>query len=91
MDHAEAHAMLHLQLAVWRRRSYHELRERVGTSERFEAVGGSGAWYQGEVQLVWDDERNGAIRVIASIDDGGWRAFLPLTDDFIDNVDGSVT
>jgi hypothetical protein len=25
----------------------------------------------------------GAIRVIGTVDDGGWRAFRPLTEDFI--------
>jgi hypothetical protein len=27
--------------------------------------------------------------VLASIDDGGWSAFIPLTDDFIIAPDGS--
>lgn len=45
--------------------------------------------YQGEVQVFWDDKPNGAIRVMASIDDGGWRAFVPLTADFILAPDGT--
>jgi hypothetical protein len=28
--------------------------------------------------------------VIGSIDDGGWRAFRPLTDDFIMRRDGTL-
>lgn len=32
---------------------------------------------------------DGAIRVIGSIDDGGWRAFRPLSDDFIRAPDGT--
>ena len=49
----------------------------------------SGTWYQGEVQMFWDDKPDGAIRVMASIDDGGWRAFVPLTDAFILAPDGT--
>jgi hypothetical protein len=49
----------------------------------------SGTWYQGEVQVMWDDKPDGAIRVMASIDDGGCRAFVPLTDDFILAPDGT--
>jgi len=36
--------------------------------------------YQVEVEVFWDDQREGVIRVIASIDDPGWRALTPLTD-----------
>jgi len=31
--------------------------------------------------VVWDAQENGPLRVIVSIDDGGWRAFAPLTGD----------
>lgn len=43
----------------------------------------------GKVQVFWDDTPDGAIRVMASIDDGGWRAFVPLTEAFILAPDGS--
>jgi hypothetical protein len=46
-------------------------------------VGASGACYQIEIQASWDDKPNGNIRVVGSIDDGGLRAFFPLTEDFI--------
>ena len=42
---------------------------------RAEMRGPSGATYQVEVQLFWDDQPNGELRVMGSIDDGGWRAF----------------
>ena len=45
--------------------------------------------YQGEIRVFWDAEPDGAIRVMASIDDGGWRAFVPLTEDFILAPDGT--
>jgi hypothetical protein len=36
-----------------------------------------------ETQIVWDDKPGGDVRVLASIDDGGWRAFVPLCDSLI--------
>jgi hypothetical protein len=38
---------------------------------------------------VWDDRTGGDLRVIGSIDDGGWRAFRPLSSDFIVRPDGT--
>lgn len=42
-----------------------------------------------EINAFWDDKPEGDIRVIASIDDGGWRAFVPVADSFIIAPDGS--
>jgi hypothetical protein len=43
-----------------------------------------------EVLALWDEGRPGGnLRVMVSIDDGGWRAFKPLTEDFIIAPDGS--
>ena len=49
----------------------------------------AGREYQTEVNVLWDDRPGGNIRVIGSIDDGGLRAFAPLTDSFIKAPDGS--
>ncbi len=65
-------------------RSWEELRGLIGTEPYTAIVTGSdGKEYQIEIQCFWDDEPDGDIRVLASIDDGGWRAFLPLTYDRI--------
>ena len=88
MNKTEALRVLHGQLQPWRERSWMDLRKEVGQSQRFEVSAESGTW-QGEVQVFWDDEPDGAIRVMASIDDGGWRAFVPLTEDFILAPDGT--
>jgi hypothetical protein len=53
-----------------------------------EMTGPSGARYQLEMQLLWDDRRRGHIRVVAAIDDGGSAARHPLTDGFIVAPDG---
>jgi hypothetical protein len=89
MNKVEALGVLQAQLRPWRERPWTQLREVVSQSHRFKVTGESGTWYQGEVQVLWDDKPDGAIRVIASIDDGGWRAFVPLTADFILAPDGS--
>jgi hypothetical protein len=36
----------------------------------------------------WDDKKLGNLRVCGSIDDGGLRAFFPVTDSFIIAPDG---
>jgi hypothetical protein len=41
------------------------------------------------VSAHWDSAPNGDVRVIGCVDDGGWRAFLPLSDSFIKAADGS--
>ena len=53
-------------------------------------VAESGVQYQVEVQAFWDDPhqpRN--LRVMIAVDDGGWRAFSPLSKDFVVAPDGS--
>jgi hypothetical protein len=42
-----------------------------------------------EISIHWDDEPDGNIRVVFSIDDGGWRAFIPVCDGFIIAPDGT--
>ena len=88
MDKVEARSVLLAHLEEWRRRTYAELAGEVGQSRQFEATGQSGTRYQVDVQVRWDDEPNGDIRVLGGIDDGGLRAFAPLTGDFILGPDG---
>jgi hypothetical protein len=42
-----------------------------------------------DVLVYWDGEPGGNVRVIGTIDDGGARAFVPMSDDFIKAPDGS--
>lgn len=85
MDKAEAQKVFSEQLARFSRRSYSELVSLVQSShvEDFEVRGASGTTYQVEVQFFWDDKPKGVIRVVGSIDDGGIRAFVPLTETFL--------
>ena len=88
MDQVEARGILRAHLDEWRRRTYAELKSEVGESRQLQTTGQSGTRYQVDVQVRWDDKPNGDIRVLGGIDDGGWRAFAPLTDDFILGPDG---
>ena len=90
MNNDEALRVLEEELAIFRDEPYDDLVRRISTgSLDCERSAASGAKYQVEVQFFWDDRPGGNIRVIGSIDDGGWRAFLPLSRSFIKAGDGS--
>ncbi len=90
MNTDEALQVLEGELAGYRDQPYAELARRVQSGPVVrECQGRSGASYQMEVECDWDDRPGGNIRVMASIDDGGWRAFVPLTRSFIKSADGS--
>lgn len=83
MDREEALSLLNAKLDEYRKLAYDQLAARVGDEEFPEVVGASGTPYQIEIQIVWDDKPGGDVRVMAAIDDGGWRAFMPLSADFL--------
>ena len=66
---------------------YRELQQFLGNPDSIDVFGPSGQRYGIETEAFWDDKRGGNLRVIVAIDDGGWRAFVPLTDDFIKTSD----
>lgn len=73
-----------------RARAYGELRDMESRPERvLEVTGDSGVTYTVEIDVIWDDRRKGHLRVLLAIDDGGLRAFVPMTDSFIVAPDGS--
>jgi hypothetical protein len=90
MDRNEADGLLRQQLDRHRTRSHRELESLIAEPEVVELVGPSGTRFCIEVLAVWDSEVSGDIRVIGSIDDGSWRAFKPLRDDFIMRPDGTL-
>lgn len=90
MNKDEALPLLDHALARFRPESHVDLAGRVdGESIRYEQDGPSGARYQLEIQFFRDARSGGDVRVVASIDDGGWRAFVPVTRAFIKSADGS--
>jgi len=90
VDESEARGLATVRLEALRAVSYSELVDRLaGRVETDGVVGPSGARYQLEVQGLWDRDVGESLRVIVSVDDGGVRAFAPVSDDFIVARDGS--
>ncbi len=89
MDREEATSVLANELARYRSETYGALQRLVDSQDTCEVTGPSGAKYQIEIQAFWDAGRGGNLRVLGSIDDGGMRAFFPLTDDFIITPSGA--
>lgn len=60
--------------------------------DRGSTAGNQREWipWQLEVVVSWDDEPDGNVRVVASIDDGGLRAFVPMSEDFIESPSGEL-
>ena len=89
MDNESAIRLLEEELRGFRDEPYIELVRRIGTgSIDYERTGPGDVRYQVEVQFFWDNQVGGNVRVVGSIDSGGWRAFLPLTRSFIKSADG---
>ena len=89
MDKKEAQLKLGEVLRTYRAREYSDLRDLIGSPNTFEVKGVSGVRYQLEVQAFWDDKPDNNIRIMVSIDDGGLRAFYPITEDFIMSPSGA--
>jgi hypothetical protein len=82
MDKSEAQKILREQMARIGNRSHSELTSLVeaGHIELYKIHGERGTVYQVEIQFFWDDQPGNTIRIMGSVDDGGVRAVLPLTD-----------
>ncbi len=92
MSDDEAKGVLRAEFLKLHAAGYDELVERLaGKQERSDVVALSGATYHVELEGFWDDEEHRDLRVVASIDDGGLRAFLPFTDAFTISPSGSIT
>lgn len=88
MNKTEALQVLRAHLARYRGRAHNELASLVGEPEMFTVHGPSGAEYQVEIEVLWDGKAGKNLRVLGSIDDGGFRALVPLCDDFIMTPEG---
>jgi hypothetical protein len=89
VNNDEARRVLSEQLAPYRAWPYRALCARIGSDVVLEVSGPSGATYQIEIEVRWESRPNADVRVMGSIDDGGWRAFVPLIDSFIKAPDES--
>jgi hypothetical protein len=82
------YALIDAELKRLRTLPYPELAAMVNSNEAKEIRGADGQMYQLEIGVFWDSRKGADVRVMVSGDDGGWRAFKPLTRDFIMSPDG---
>ena len=91
MDKEEAAKVAFAELEALIRLGYERLASRLEETETREVTTSSGKTYQIETMVYWEGRAaNGALRVIAAVDDGGMSAFRPLSRAFIMNADGSL-
>jgi hypothetical protein len=83
MHKEEAQRIIAAELAKFRAQPYENLANIIDKPICYETSGPTGLIYQIEIQAFWDDKPQGNMRVMGSIDDGGIRAFFPLSLDFI--------
>ena len=77
-------------VAEYRQRSYEFWLPHVEAEPiTFEFVADDGTDCQVEINVFRDDKPDCDIRVMFAIDDGGWRACVPVTDDFVIAHDGT--
>ena len=88
MNTEEARQIIQDELVVYEKKLYAELASLIDEEFHSEKQGPGGAQYQIEILVLWDSTPKGAIRIIGSIDDGGWRAFLPLTEAILKYPEG---
>jgi len=89
MDSFEARRVLHQQLATYRDLPYSELASRIEKVETLNIARAAERPWQLEFQFHWDSEPGRDVRVTGSIDDGGIRAYFPVTDSFIKAPNGN--
>jgi len=89
MNKDEARSILQPIVDEVRVRSRQELLQLLDRPDSFTVTAPSGTEYQIEVEAFWDRKPEGDLRVMVLIDDGGWSAFTPMSDDFIVAPDGT--
>lgn len=89
MNNEEAISVLAQEMERYRAKPYAELMQLLDETKYIDTTGPSGTPYQLELSVVWDDKSKGELRIMGAVDDGGWRAFAPLTDSFILRPDGT--
>jgi hypothetical protein len=90
MNRTEALEVLSQEIKSWRVRSYSELASLIGAeTHTVDVTGSSGVVYHLTVQAFWDSKPGRNVRVLGCVDDGGLRAFVPLSDSFIMARDGT--
>lgn len=90
MNEQVARALIDAELRRHQRLSYSGLTALIGKVKTKELLGEDGETYYLEIQAFWDSKKGADVRLIVAADDGGWRAYKPLTGGFIMRRDGSL-
>jgi hypothetical protein len=91
VDKVEARKLLEEFLQGLKRQTRDELLRYMRNPDCVTVHGEDGTWYQIEFESVWDSVLGGDLRIIASIDDGGFFSVLrPLSDSFIITREGDI-
>ncbi len=90
MNKAEAKSILSRELGAFAARPYDKLVELISHPDVKNIVSASGVNYQIELNVMWDSMPEKDLLIMGSIDDGGWRAFVPLTESLIMKPDGTL-
>ncbi|MGA2029002.1 MAG: hypothetical protein ABSG87_02905 [Verrucomicrobiota bacterium] len=79
MDKVEAQSILDEQLSEFVRKPYAQLADLISHPKHITVQSPSGVQYQIEFNIFYDSGAHENLRIVGSIDSGGWRAFMPLT------------
>ncbi len=89
MSNAIATTLLDEEIKALREISYAGLVAMMKDVRRRETIAEDGKTYFIEMNVLWDSRKGQDIRVVVAVDDGGVRASVPITGDFIMAPDGS--
>jgi hypothetical protein len=88
MNKAEASSIAEERIGRLRGLTYASLAAHVDQHPVTETVERHGVIYHLQTAYHWDSHPGGNVRVIVAVDDGGIRAFVPFTSDFIKSPSG---
>lgn len=90
MNKLEAQSILDEQLSAFARRPYAELAAAVDKPVGTKVKAASGTEYQIEFNVFFESGARQDLRIVGSVDSGGWRAFVPLTKSLIMKPSGEI-
>ncbi|HMQ10143.1 MAG TPA: hypothetical protein PKC21_06115 [Oligoflexia bacterium] len=84
MNKQHAQTILNEQEKLLSAIAFEELKHRfLNLSETKTIQGSDGVNYQIQIEGFWDDSSKKRLRIVIAIDDGGLRAFSPMTTDIL--------
>jgi hypothetical protein len=88
MDERVARDLLERELKPLREVSYADLVAMIDRPIHRDVLGPDGKQWLLEINVHWDRKPGGDVHVFVMVDDGGWRFWHPLGEDFIKSPTG---